>query len=81
MFSTWEATHQQVVGYPGACYKGYSSKDEAMAAFNCPSIKQEQHTAITAHSKAEHFALGIKDAIIAFQFLIIAFLVWKITYF
>jgi hypothetical protein len=32
VFSSWEACHAQVNGFKGACYRGYKSKDEALAA-------------------------------------------------
>jgi viroplasmin and RNaseH domain-containing protein len=33
VFSTWKECHDQVSGYPGACFKGYRSRDEAEEAF------------------------------------------------
>ena len=34
VYSTWEACHDQVNGFKGACYKKYKTKDEAMEAFH-----------------------------------------------
>ncbi|MFS9663212.1 RNase H1/viroplasmin domain-containing protein, partial [Klebsiella pneumoniae] len=34
VYCSWEACHDQVNGFKGACYKKYKTKDEAMEAFH-----------------------------------------------
>jgi ribonuclease H-related protein len=41
LFSSWKTCHAQVNGFKGAYYRGYKSKDEALAALNPDEKKIE----------------------------------------
>ena len=72
VFCSWDACHAQVIGFKGACYKGFNSREEAFAAF----YGQENKSATKVNMNAIGFT--IKDAIILFQSVVILVSVWKL---
>ena len=67
VFCSWDACHAQVIGFKGACYKGFKSREEAFASFYGDEKK----------SATKLIRFTIKDAIILFQSVVILVLVWN----
>jgi viroplasmin and RNaseH domain-containing protein len=63
-----EAYHAQVNGFKGACYKGYKSTEEAMAALSSDENKIEVN-------KAPAQPMALKDVIILVQAIIFLLLI------
>lgn len=62
VFDSWDSCHAQVHGFKGACYKSYSSKDEAVTAFKQSVIKTDR------------VGFSWKDGLILSQFVLIVVL-------
>ena len=75
VFSSWEECHAQVNGFKGACYKGYKSKHEAVAAYNNQIFQAELKLANFENKKKCDFTC--KDAIILVLVVIIIILLCK----
>jgi viroplasmin and RNaseH domain-containing protein len=68
LFFSLEACHAQVNGFKGACYKGYKSKDEALATLSSDEQKIEI-------KRAGGHPLAWKDVIILVEGVIIFILI------
>jgi hypothetical protein len=68
LFSTWEAYHAQVNCFKGACYRGYMTKEEAMAALSLDDKKIEIKT-------GHGHPMPLKDVIILVHTVIILILI------
>jgi hypothetical protein len=71
VFSSWEACHAQVNGFKGACYRGYKSKDEALAALGSDD-NQIEIRRVDGHPNNR---VSWKDVIILVQGVIIFILI------
>jgi ribonuclease HI len=78
VFSTWKECHDQVSGYPGACFKGYRSRDEAEEAFQHVHNKSDFKIREEPIKRIKIFTFSIKDVIILVQSLIILLLLWQL---
>ena len=74
VFSSWEECHAQVNGFKEACYKGYKSKHEAVAAYNSQVIQAELKLANLENKKCDFMC---KDVIILVLVVIIIILLCK----
>lgn len=74
--STWEACHPKVVGSKGACFKGFTLREEACVAFQGEEIKEKPRSA--KKNKSSSFVF---DRIILFQTVVIFVLggVWDFS--
>jgi hypothetical protein len=72
-YSTWETCHAKVVGYKGACFKGFISREEACVVFQGEDIKENPRSA-----KKDRTSPFVKYDIILFQTVVICVLggVW-----
>jgi viroplasmin and RNaseH domain-containing protein len=89
VFSTWDACHDQVIGFKGACYKKYKTREEAVAAFHGPQVEAkinpEEQGMILAQPavakkgghKWKEFAIIVEGVIILVQALVILILLSK----
>lgn len=83
VFSSWKECHAQVIGYKGACYQGYKSRDDAFHAFygheNKLAVAMPDNSPKMLRSS---FMLSSswKDVLILAQSVVIVLLVWYILY-
>lgn len=75
VFFSWEECHAQVNGFKGACYKGYKSRHEAVAAYNSQLIQAEIKMAKFENKNKCYFTC--KDVIILVLVVIIIILLCK----
>ena len=81
VFSTWEACHEQVIGFKGACYRKYKTREEAFAAFNGAQLQALVEPGVPKIKmggyKWKDIVILVEGAIILVQALVILILLSK----
>jgi viroplasmin and RNaseH domain-containing protein len=80
VFPSWEACANEVLGFLGAVYKKYKTREEALVAFYHQNNqnhkdKVEENPVLAVKNKA---TCQCANVIICFQAIVIVFLIWKL---
>jgi viroplasmin and RNaseH domain-containing protein len=82
VFSSWRECHASVNGFKGACYKGYKTEEEALAAYHNQKGAQVPVDQVSVDckdiKKLDKTIFSTKDIIIIVQFIIILVLLYKL---